>query len=44
MTDDLGMSPFELDLGWTPKSPLDTLSGKEIPVHNVEEFKEKLKA
>ena len=44
VTDDLGMSLFELDLGWTPKSPLDMLSGKEIPLQNVEEFKEKLKA
>ena len=44
VTDDLGMSPFELDLGWSPKSSLGMLSGKEIPVQNVKEFKEKLKA
>ena len=43
MSEDLGMSPFEMDLGWTPKSPLEMLSGKEVPVQNVEEFKEKLK-
>ena len=44
VADDLGMSPFELDLRWTPKSPLNTLSGKEIRAQNVEEFNEKLKA
>ena len=44
VTDDLGVSPFELDLGWTQNSPLDMLSGKEILVQNVEEFKEKLRA
>ena len=44
VTDDLGMSPFELDFGWTQKSPLEMLLGKEIPVQNAEESKEKLKA
>ena len=43
VTEDPGMSPFEMDLGQTPKYPLDMHSGKEIPVRNVEEFKEKLK-
>ena len=43
VSEDLGMSPFELDLGWIPKSPLDLLSGNEISVQSVEEFKNRLK-
>ena len=43
VTEDLGMSPFELDLGWIPKSPLDMLSGSEVPVQSVSEFKQRLK-
>ena len=43
VSEDLGMSPFELDLGWIPKSPLDFLSGTETPVQSVDEFKEQLK-
>jgi hypothetical protein len=43
VTEDLGMSPFELDLGWIPKSPLDFISGSEVPVQSVNEFKERLK-
>jgi len=43
VTEDLGMSPFELDLGWIPKSPLDFISGSEIPVQSVHEFKQRLK-
>ena len=38
--DDLGLSPFELDLGWIPK---DLISGSEIPVQSVNDFKERLK-
>ena len=44
VSEDLGMSPFELDLGWIPKSPLDFVSGNEIPVQSVEEFKKRLTA
>lgn len=43
VSEDLGISPFELDLGWIPKSPLDFISGAEIPVQSVEEFKQQLK-
>ena len=43
VTEDLGMSPFELDLGWIPKSPLDFISGTEVPVQSVQDFKQKLK-
>ena len=43
VSEDLGMSPFELDLGWNPKSPLDYISGTDVPVQSVHEFKELLK-
>lgn len=43
VTEDLGMSPFELDLGWVPKSALDFISGSEVPVESVNEFKQRLK-
>ena len=43
VSEDLGISPFEMDLGWTPKFPLDMLSGEKVPVQNVEEFKKKPK-
>lgn len=43
VTEDLGMSPFELDLGWIPKSPLDFIATSEVPVESVNEFKERLK-
>ena len=40
--EDMGMSPFEIDLGWNPKSPLDLLAGPEDKNETVEEFKVKL--
>ena len=43
VSEDLGFSPFELDLGWVPKSPLDFISGTEIPVQSLEDFKKQLK-
>lgn len=34
------MSPFELDLGWTPRQPLDSLSGySEDTIQTVTDFK-----
>jgi hypothetical protein len=39
VSDDLGMSPFEVDLGWCPRSPLDLLSGSRVIIESVEEFK-----
>lgn len=40
----LRTSPFELDLGWSPKSPLEALSSvPEDTVHTVNEFKTQLK-
>lgn len=38
-TEPVGMSPFGLNLCCIPKYPLDILSGYEIPVQSVEEFK-----
>ena len=43
ISDELGMSPFEMDLGWKPKSPLDFLSRKQSAVQSVEDFKETLR-
>lgn len=43
VTEDLGMSPFEMDLGYNPRTPLDMISGSEIPVESVEDFKQRMK-
>lgn len=43
VSEDIGMSPFEMDLGWNPKSPLDMLSSSSGKNETVEEFKLKLK-
>ncbi len=43
MSEDLGMSLFEVDLGWKPKSPLDCLNTTLDPNESVEEFKTRLK-
>jgi hypothetical protein len=44
VSDDLGMSPFEVDLGWCPRSPPDLLSGSRVSIESVEEFKTTLQA
>lgn len=39
----MGMSPFEVDLGWQPASPLDKLSKSTEPtVQCVSDFKPRL--
>lgn len=43
VSDDLGMSPFELDLGWSPRNALDFISGYETSVESVDDLKKKLK-
>ncbi len=43
ISDDLGMSPFEVYLGWKPKSPLDILNTTPDSNESVEEFKTRLK-
>ena len=44
VSDELGMSLFEMDLGWKPKSPLDLFSGKQCEIQSVEDFNTSLKA
>jgi len=44
VSEDMGMSPFEIDLGWNPKSPLDLLASPEDKNETVEEFTVNLKA
>jgi hypothetical protein len=39
LSEDLGVSPFEVDLGWCPRSPLDMLSGSRSSLERVEDFK-----
>lgn len=41
---DLGSSPFKLDLRWTPKTLLDSISETDVPVQSVENFKLKLES
>ena len=38
------MNPFEVDLGWNLKSPLDFVSTTKLPNEIVSEFKKRLKA
>ena len=42
-SENLGMSPFEVDLGWNPKSPLDMLVGNTEKNESISEFKVRLK-
>ncbi len=44
VSDDLGMVPFEANLGRNRKYPLDLVSTTNVPKETVPEFKEKLKA
>lgn len=43
VSEDLGMSPYEVDLGWKPRDPLDILSGSTPRVQSVCELKETLR-
>lgn len=43
MSDDLSMSPFELNLKCTPKSPLDILDRSSILLQNLEDYRVNLK-
>lgn len=40
---DLGSSPFEIDLGWSPWSPIDILHKESTPIESVNEFKTRLR-
>ena len=39
----LGMAPFEIDLGWNPKSPLDLVWSSSAFSEKVSQFKDRLK-
>lgn len=43
ISEDLGMSPFEFELGYNQSTPLDLLYGKYVPVETVEESKTRSK-
>lgn len=43
VTEDLVMSPIELNQEWISKSPLDFISGMDVPVESVEYFGQKQK-
>ena len=36
------VTPFEQDLGWTPKSPLDCLSSRQTNIESLSDFKSRL--
>ena len=42
VSEDLGAAPFEIDLGWSPKSPLDMISSRADKNETLQEFKLKL--
>lgn len=39
ISEDLGMSPFEVDLGYVPRTPLDMVSEKSISLESTDDFK-----
>ena len=43
VSEDLGMSPFELDIGWNPKSALDFVTEYESSIKSVDDLKKNLK-
>ncbi len=43
VSEELGMSPFEMDIGLVPKSPLDMLPGVNTSIESVNELKTNLK-
>lgn len=42
VSDNLEISPFELDLGWKPKPPLHVMSCSDVSVYAVQELNDKL--
>eukprot|EP00737_Agarophyton_chilense_P002170 gb/GEZJ01002467.1/.p1 GENE.gb/GEZJ01002467.1/~~gb/GEZJ01002467.1/.p1 ORF type:complete len:321 (-),score=19.04 gb/GEZJ01002467.1/:658-1620(-) len=42
-SEDLGMSPFEVDLGWKPKAPLDALFRRSTTVKSLGDFRDQMK-
>ena len=43
VSEDMSMSPFEMDLGYLPKSPLDSLYGSSETNEKIKDFKLQLK-
>ena len=43
LSDDTGMTPFEMDLRWNPQSPLDMPSGSEVSLESLSDFKVRLR-
>lgn len=44
VSEDIGLSPFEVDLGWKPKGPLDTLLRSSTNLESLSDFRDRLKA
>lgn len=44
VSEDVGTSPFELDLGWKPKDALDFIHSCENSIQSVSDLKDKLKS
>lgn len=44
VSEDLGLSPFEVDLGWKPKGPLDVLFQSVTKLESLSDFRDHLKA
>lgn len=43
MSEDFGLSPFEIDLGWNPKSSLDMIVSPRNTNQSIEVFKNRLR-
>lgn len=44
VSDDIGVSLFEMDVGWRPRFPLSLISGIDIPSQRLDEFLSKFEA
>ena len=44
VSEDIGLSPFEVNLGWKPKAPLDTLFQSIVPLEALSDFRDRLQA
>lgn len=44
VSEDIGLSPFEMDLGWKPKGPIDVLFQSFAKLNSLSDFLDRLKA
>lgn len=44
LSENIEMSSFEIDSGWYPKTPLSLISGKEVTVESMNDFKKNYKS